>query len=85
MFEAIHGSAPRMMNEGRGQYADPSSMLRACVMLLSHIGLQERADRLERALDICACEEKKIAITGRPNGATCAEYGEYVMETLKGL
>ena len=85
MFEAIHGSAPRMMNEGRGQYADPSSMLRACVMLLSHIGLQERADRLERALDICAFEEKKIAITGRPNGATCAEYGEYVMETLKGL
>lgn len=85
MFEAIHGSAPRMVNEGRGQYADPSSMLRACVMLLSHIGLQDRADRLERALDICAFEEKEIAITGRPNGATCAEYGEYVMETLKNL
>ena len=28
MFEAIHGSAPRMMSEGRGQYADPCSMLR---------------------------------------------------------
>jgi isocitrate dehydrogenase (NAD+) len=85
MFEAIHGSAPRMMNEGRGQYADPSSMLRACVMLLSHIGLQERADRLSRALDICAFEEKKKVITGRPNGATCAEYGEYVMQTLQSL
>ena len=46
MFEAIHGSAPRMITEGRGKYADPSSMLRACVMLLSHIGLQDRADRL---------------------------------------
>ena len=85
MFEAIHGSAPRMMNEGRGQYADPCSMLRACVMLLSHIGLQDRADRLERALDICCFEEKKLAITGRPNGATCAAFGEYVMETLKSL
>ena len=85
MFEAIHGSAPRMINEGRGDYADPSSMLRACVMLLSHIGMQDKADKLERALDICAFEEKKYVITGRPGGATCSEYAEYVMETLKSL
>ena len=83
MFEAIHGSAPRMISEGRGEYADPCSMLRACVMLLSHIGLQERADRLERALDICSFEEKKLVITGRDTGATCDEFGNYVMETLR--
>ena len=82
MFEAIHGSAPRMINEGRGDYADPCSMLRACVMLLSHIGLQDRADKLERALDICSFEEKKLVITGRAGGATCREFGDYVMETL---
>ena len=85
MFEAIHGSAPRMINEGRGDFADPSSMLRACVMLLSHIGMQDKADKLERALDICAFEEKKYVITGRPGGATCREYGDYVMSTLKSL
>ena len=85
MFEAIHGSAPRMINEGRGKFADPCSMLRACVMLLSHIGLQERADKLERALDICSFEEKKLTITGREGGATCSEFGEYVMQTLKSL
>ncbi len=85
MFEAIHGSAPRMIAEGRGDYADPSSMLRAVVMLLSHIGLQDRADKLARALDICMLEEKKLVITGRPNGATCAEFGEYVMQTLASL
>ena len=83
MFEAIHGSAPRMITEGRGAYADPCSMLRACVMLLSHIGLQDRADKLERALDICSFEEKKLVITGRDTGATCEEFGNYVMETLK--
>ena len=83
MFEAIHGSAPRMVTEGRGKYADPCSMLRACVMLLSHIGLQDRADRLEKALDICSFEEKKLVITGRDTGATCEEFGNYVMETLK--
>ncbi len=83
MFEAIHGSAPRMITEGRGKYADPCSMLRACVMLLSHIGLQDRADKLERALDICSFEEKKLVITGRDNGATCEAFGNYVMETLQ--
>ncbi len=82
MFEAIHGSAPRMVNEGRAMYADPSSMLRAAVMLLSHIGMQDRADKLERALDICSFEEKKLTITGRAGGATCAEFGDYVMKTL---
>ena len=85
MFEAIHGSAPRMVKEGRAQYADPSSMLRAAVMLLSHIGYQDRADKLERALDICSFEEKKLTITGRDTGATCEEFANYVMETLKSL
>lgn len=83
MFEAIHGSAPRMIKEGRGQYADPCSMLRATVMLLSHIGKQAEADLLERALDICMLEEKKLTITGRADGATCEEFGNYVMETVK--
>ncbi len=83
MFEAIHGSAPRMMKEGRGKYADPCSMLRASVMLLSHIGYQDKADALERALDFCMYEEAKIKITGRDNGCTCEEFGNYVMETVK--
>lgn len=85
MFEAIHGSAPRMIKEGRGQYADPCSMLRASVMLLSHIGKQDEADLLEKALDKCMFEEKKYVITGREDGATCSQFGDYVMETLKQL
>jgi len=85
MFEAIHGSAPRMVREGREQYADPCSMLRASVMLLSHIGKQDKANLLERALDICMYEEKKIMVTGRSNGCTCGEFGNYVMETISKL
>ena len=85
MFEAIHGSAPRMMDEGRGQYADPCSMLRAAVLLLSHIGRQQQADKLERALDICMYEEKKLTITGRDTGCTCAAFGDYVMATVSSL
>lgn len=85
MFEAIHGSAPRMVAEGRASYADPCSMLRAAVLLLSHIGYQSQADKLDRALDICMYEEKKLAVTGRNTGCTCQEFGEYVMATMQSL
>ena len=84
-FEAIHGSAPRMVLEGRDKYADPCSMLRAAVMLLSHIGKQAEADLLEQALDICMYTEKKLTVTGRDTGCTCTEFGDYVMETVKAL
>lgn len=85
MFEAIHGSAPRMVAEGRDKYADPCSMLRAAVMLLSHIGRANEADLLERALDICMFKEKKLTITGRETGCTCTEFGDYVMDTVRSL
>lgn len=83
MFEAIHGSAPRMIDEGRGQYADPCSMLRAAAMLLAHIGYTAQSARLERALDICTVTEKKLVITGRSTGCTCRELGDYIMETIE--
>ena len=82
MFEAIHGSAPRMMKEGRGIYADPCSMLRASVMLLNHVGFNAEADRLERALDFCMYTDKKYVITGRDTGATCETFVNYVIDNL---
>jgi isocitrate dehydrogenase (NAD+) len=83
MFEAIHGSAPRMVQEGRATYADPSSIMRAAVMMLRHIGLVDQAKKFEMALDICGQFEKKVALTGRADGASGAEFADYVMETLK--
>jgi isocitrate dehydrogenase (NAD+) len=83
MFEAIHGSAPRMVQEGRAQYADPSSMIRAAAMLLRHIGYVQNAERLEMSLDICGQFEKKKVITGRTDGATSRAFGDYIMETLQ--
>jgi isocitrate dehydrogenase (NAD+) len=83
MFEAIHGSGPRMVKEGRAQYADPASMIRAASMLLSHVGFPEKGKNLEMALDICGQYEKKLAVTGRPTGATGAAFTDYLMETLR--
>jgi isocitrate dehydrogenase (NAD+) len=83
MFEAIHGSAPRMVNENRAQYADPSSLIRAGAFLLTHIGFPEKGRGLEMALDICGQYEKKLVMTGRSNGATSSEFGDYLMENLE--
>jgi isocitrate dehydrogenase (NAD+) len=83
MFEAIHGSAPRMVQEGRAPYADPSSIMRAAVMLLRHIGFVDQAQKYEMALDVCGQFEKKITLTGRSDGATGAKFADYVMETIR--
>jgi isocitrate dehydrogenase (NAD+) len=82
MFEAIHGSAPRMVQEGREIYADPCSVIRAGAMLLSHIGYQDEAKRLYQALEICTVTEKRLTMTGRSDGATGAEFADYIMEKL---
>ena len=82
MFEAIHGSAPRMVEEGRAKYADPSSMMRAAAMLLSHIGYEKFGAQLNKALDICILTERKLVMTGRSDGATNAEFAEYLMGEL---
>ena len=81
MFEAIHGSAPRMVEEGRARYADPSSMIRASAMLLRHIGYTVAAEKIDMALDVCGVE-KKEAITGRDTGATGAKYTEYIISLI---
>ena len=77
MFEAIHGSAPRMIEEGLGDYANPQSILRALAMLLRHIGHLEAAQRLETALVRCG-----VTITGNRSGSTCKAYTDALMKML---
>lgn len=82
MFEAIHGSAPRMIEEGIGDYANPSSIFKAAEMMLSHCGLSEAANRLADALTVCNETEKRVVVTGDRSGATCKEFADYVIEKL---
>ena len=83
MFEAIHGSAPRMVATGRAQFADPSSLVRAGAMMLEHIGFEDIGGKLHKALDICGQYERKMVMTGRDTGVTSAEFGEYIMQTVE--
>ena len=79
MFEAIHGSAPRMVETGRAQYANPASMIKAAELLLRHIGYSEKADRVVRALNIA---NEQVKLTGRSDGATGAEFADCVINNL---
>ncbi len=82
MFEAIHGSAPRMIEEGIGEYANPSSLIKALEMMLRHIAMSDKADQLAKAMQICTEEEKRVVVTGNRDGATCKEFADYVLEKL---
>ncbi len=77
MFEAIHGSAPRMIERGMGHYANPASIIKAAAMLLRHICRTEAAAKLEDAIDSCPA-----VITGNETGATCEEYANALIEML---
>ena len=81
MFEAIHGSAPRMIAEGKGHYANPQSVIKAAEMLLRHICYTAEADRLAAALAETTGETARVKID-EYRGATCAEYTEYLLGTL---
>ncbi|MDA4121222.1 MAG: isocitrate/isopropylmalate family dehydrogenase [Thaumarchaeota archaeon] len=83
MFEAIHGSAPRMIAEGRGKYADPLSLMRASALMLEHIGMLDKGQMLSKALDVCSLYERNVKVTGRSDGASTSEFGDYVIATLK--
>lgn len=85
MFEAIHGTAPYLMSHGRGEYADPSSLIRAVGMLLAHIGYADQKNKLEKAMDICTIEERKVVLTTFTEDASTKEFTDYIIETLQKL
>ena len=83
MFEAIHGSAPRMVAEGRDKFADPSSVLKAAGLMLSHLGYGDLGKRVDMALEVCGQYERRMQITGRSTGVTAEEFGKYILETVR--
>lgn len=81
IFEAIHGSAPRMVEEGIADRANPASLMTAAVMLLRHIGCIEEGDRLEKAV-LAADEKLGARMTGLADGGTCSEFADEVRAGL---
>lgn len=81
IFEAIHGSAPRMVEEGIAHLANPASLMTAAVMLLKHIGYIDKAAKLEAAVK-AADDEIGAEMTGMAGGKSCKDFAELVRKHL---
>lgn len=85
LFEAIHGVGPYLIEHGRGDYADPCSLIRAMGMMMGHIGYADRKALLEKALDICTITERKKIVTTQKKDASAEEFTTYLLETIDRL
>lgn len=85
LFEAIHGTAPYLISHGRGDYADPCSLIRAMGQMMAHIGYADRKEKLEKALDICTVTERRVVVTTQKEDASAAEFTDYLLETIHKL
>lgn len=79
MFEAIHGSAPRMVADGIAQYANPSSIVKASEMMLRHIGFIDEANEL---LAVLTKANTALSLPGDGTGNTAKEFTSYMLENL---
>lgn len=81
IFEAIHGSAPRMVEDGLSAYANPASLFKATAMMLAHLGYRAQAERLEAAL-AKADAVLGAEMTGLAGGGTCRAFSDFVLAEL---
>ena len=81
MFEAVHGSAPRMIEEGIGEFANPASIIKADEMLLRHVGFAAEADKLAAAMQKCS-DDPTLHMTGERGGSTAREYADKLLARI---
>ncbi|PSK60312.1 Isocitrate dehydrogenase [Elsinoe australis] len=78
IFEAVHGSAPDIAGKG---LANPTALLLSSIMMLQHMGLNQHADQIQKAIFKVLAEGKSI--TGDLGGkAKTHEYADAVIKAL---
>ncbi|OCK99709.1 uncharacterized protein K441DRAFT_651875 [Cenococcum geophilum 1.58] len=78
IFEAVHGSAPDIAGKS---LANPTALLLSSIMMLQHMGLNEHADKIQKAIFKVLGEGKTI--TGDLGGkAKTYEYANAVIKAL---
>ena len=79
IFEAVHGSAPDIAGQGK---ANPTALMLSAVMLLTHLGENESACKLQNAVETVYREGKQL--TGDVGGtASTEEFTDAVLRTIK--
>ncbi|MFL6451553.1 MAG: isocitrate/isopropylmalate dehydrogenase family protein [Bryobacteraceae bacterium] len=79
VFEAVHGSAPDIAGQGK---ANPTAMMLSGVMLLTHLGENEAAARLQSSIEAVYREGRSL--TGDLGGtASTQQFTDAVVRQLK--
>lgn len=80
VFEAVHGSAPDIAGQGK---ANPTALMLSSVMLLTHLGETNEAQRLQNAVEAVYKTGKHV--TGDVGGtASTEEFTDAVIRELRG-
>jgi len=79
IFEAVHGSAPDIAGKG---IANPLALMLSAAMMLDHVGQQEKAKAVQKAVDDVLLKDK--VRTGDLGGkATTKQFTQAVVARLK--
>ncbi len=78
MFEPIGGSAPKYTGQG---VINPMAAIAAAQMMLSELGEQDAADRIERAIAFVAAEKLKSMNAGKM-GYSTSQVGDLVADAV---
>ncbi len=83
IFEATHGTAPKYAGQDK---VNPSSVLLSGVMMLTHMGWQEAADRIEQGISkAIAAKHVTYDFHRLMEGATllkCSEFGDAIIANM---
>lgn len=85
LFEPTHGSAPKYKGKNK---VNPTAMMLSGVLMLKHIGEQEKADLLESAIAANIAEGKYVtydfkADRNDPTAVGTREYAEAIVEKIE--
>ena len=81
IFEAVHGSAPDIAGKG---LANPTAVLRSGILMLRHLGEQEAADRIQRALELVYSERKHLT-RDMSGTASTNQFADAVIAAMENL
>jgi len=79
MFEPVHGSAPDIAGKGT---ANPLGAIWCAALMVRHLGDEQGAQRIERAIDRI-CEEGSVLTADLGGAASTREVGDRMVELVR--
>jgi len=79
IFEAVHGSAPDIAGQNK---ANPTALLLSAVMMLQHIGENDKADAITKAL-ITTLQNRNVCTADLGGAGNTISFTDSILENLR--